>query len=461
MATVRRAHRRRRGRRPAPRPATVVLAGLLTTAAIVGFIWLAENSYNGLPFLSYRTVYASVPNIGHLIPHDPVDIAGVRVGQVLRTFTKDNRPVAELQLQGVGPLPTNSTVVVRADGLLGARYVQLTPGRAHTHHPNGATIFGGANSFYDGLPEWLNLFDGKTRSAIGYMLNSLGQGVEGNGQALNQAIHVGAPSGADFDIAADAILDRNGGRAASNFLPQLSSGASALDSARNDIVASFTPTARGVQPLERQPTPLRQGLQALATLEPATDDAFSTRNLYPLLGDVLALSRAAAPVLPIATRGLTAANRLLDVADGRAAGADHPSPLLSLHQVLDQVPDAVPATLDTLHSLKPDLAPLRQAFVGLVNPVSQLAIHGCDIQNFSTAVRSLVSYGSTPPGNWGPNAGFPLTVLAGPQEGANLANVPLSYPTEDYYPAPCAYSPGATMNYSSLLDIVSGLLPNQ
>ena len=78
-----------------------------------------------------------------------------------------------------------------------------------------------------------------------------------------------------------------------------------------------------------------------------------------------------------------------------------------------------------------------------------------------TAVRSLVSYGSTPPGNWGPNAGFPLTVLAGPQQGANLANVPLSYPTEDYYPAPCAYSPGATMSYSSLLDIVSGLLPNQ
>ena len=130
----------RRVRRTAPRPAIVVLAGLITTALIAGFIYEAENAYNGLPFLNYRTVYASLPNIGHLKQHDPVDIAGVRVGQVLKTSTSNNRALVELQLQGVGPLPVDSKAVVRANGLLGARYVELDPGKSHTMLPDGGTI---------------------------------------------------------------------------------------------------------------------------------------------------------------------------------------------------------------------------------------------------------------------------------------------------------------------------------
>src|ERR1700737_3086282 len=109
MATFRTSRRSRRSR--GPRPATVVLAGILTTVILGSFIWLAENADNGLPLLSYRTVYPSLPNIGHLKQHDPVDIAGVRVGQVLNTSTRNNRALVELQLRGVGPLPVDSKVM--------------------------------------------------------------------------------------------------------------------------------------------------------------------------------------------------------------------------------------------------------------------------------------------------------------------------------------------------------------
>jgi ABC-type transporter Mla subunit MlaD len=121
---------------------------------VVAFIWLAENAYNGLPFLSYRTLYVSVPNIGHLQRHDPVDIAGVRVGQVVSTATRNNQAVVKLQLQGVGPLPADSRVVVRALGLLGERYVELDPGSSRRTIPNNGTIVehNQSTSYYAGIP---------------------------------------------------------------------------------------------------------------------------------------------------------------------------------------------------------------------------------------------------------------------------------------------------------------------
>jgi ABC-type transporter Mla subunit MlaD len=130
----------------------VVITGLVVTAAILAFVYFAEQSYNGLPFISYRTLYASVPNIGHLQLHDPVQIAGVRVGQVLSTDTRNGRALVQLQLQGVGPLPVDTQVYVRANGLLGARDAEIVPGKRKQLLADGATISGGTNTYYQGVP---------------------------------------------------------------------------------------------------------------------------------------------------------------------------------------------------------------------------------------------------------------------------------------------------------------------
>jgi hypothetical protein len=128
--------------------------------------------------------------------------------------------------------------------------------------------------------------------------------------------------------------------------------------------------------------------------------------------------------------------------------------------VFDEVPTAVPATLSILAALRPDLAPLRQAFTSLVGPVIHLALHGCDIQNFSTALRSLVNFGTVPGGHWGPNVGFPVAIVASPQEGGTTSNSYPPYPVEnDAYPAPCEYSPGPTIPGSTLADTLLGWLP--
>jgi len=432
-----------RTRRTGPRPRSVVLAGLITTILIGGFVWLAENAYNGVPLLSYRTVYASLPDIGHLKQHDPVDIAGVRVGQVLNTSTRNNRALVELQLRSVGPLPSDTRAVVRAKGLLGERYVDLQVGTSKQMLADGATITEGSNTYTWGIPETLNLFDPATRTALGRMINGLGEGTLGRGTQLNQAIHVGPSSGANFDTAAYAILSRPG--AAANFLPATASGLGALNSARDNFTNMLRPEATSAHAFASQKTPVDQLLQFSAAW---TSDVAKLDTVQgPVFASIQRLGENADQILPQVPQALRAATQLL---------TDTPAALRQTKQVFDEVPKAVPSALGILSSLKPDLSPLQQAFTQLVDPVSTLAIHGCDIQNFATGVRSLVSWGNSPGGNWGPDVGFPVGFIAGPQEGGVLANVPVPFPEHGPYDAPCAYSPGITMTPQALLKMLSG-----
>ena len=74
--------RRRRRRRDHPRPTSVAIRGLIICgiAALIGFGLL--RLYNGVPGENYATYYVSTPQVGNLLIHDPVRIAGSRVGQV-------------------------------------------------------------------------------------------------------------------------------------------------------------------------------------------------------------------------------------------------------------------------------------------------------------------------------------------------------------------------------------------
>jgi virulence factor Mce-like protein len=443
--------RTRTVRRHGPRPAAVAISGLITLGLIAGFIWLAENSYNGLPFLNYRTVYASVPNIGHLEQHDPVDIAGVHVGQVLQTTTKNNRALVKLQLSGVGPLPSNSQVIVRADGLLGQRYIELDPGTSHTYLPNGATITetNPSATYYNGIPETLDIFNAKTRTALGEMIRGVGAGVEGRGQQLNQAITVGAPSGADFDDVASAILARP--TAAAAFLPDTNSGLSVLDANRTAITNTFDPAAKALQPLITERSQVDEGISRLTNFEQAgLDYGFFNRGRV-LLDAAVGLTHSLDPVLPKVPSALDSTTTLL---------RDTPVDLRKALTVVNQVPSTVPAALGILASLKPDLTPLKATLNALVNPVSSLAEHGCDISSFALGVQSLVSFGTDPAGPFGPDVGFPIGESISPSAAGDEINIGQQFPSETAYSPPCSFSPGATFNSATIGQLLSGVFPS-
>lgn len=438
-----RAGRRARGRR------TTVQAGigLVTAGIIITFGWIAEHAYNGIPFVNYQTVYVSIPDIGHLQQHDPVEIAGVRVGQVLDTSLQNNRAFVKLQLQGVGPLPVDTTAEVRADGLLGEREVQLIPGSDTRYLRDGATINSSTADYTWGVPETLSLFDPKTRTAIGEMLNGVGQGLIGRGEQLGQAIGTIPPSASDFDVTADAILARTG--AVDAFLPSTDAGVTALDSARDDIAGMLKPASQGLQPFVDERAATDQALSDAPSTLSAINADFG-QPAQETLSAANALADSLDHTLPAAPSGLRAATHLLLAA---------PDPLVKARLVLSQIPHAVPATLGILSALKPNLTPLHKAFVNLVDPVTQLAIHGCDLQAFATNTRSLVNFGALPGTNYGPAVGFPLGLIFNPGEmAANFINTG-RWAVEQPYPSePCEYTPGPTLPESTILQVLGGAL---
>lgn len=101
-----------------------VLTGL-TALAYLSFT-VGGLRYNGDTGLD---VYAVFDQVAGLKPKAPVDIAGVRVGQV-RSITLDEtfRAKVVLEIDSKLQIPIDSSAAIVTAGILGDRYVQLSPG---------------------------------------------------------------------------------------------------------------------------------------------------------------------------------------------------------------------------------------------------------------------------------------------------------------------------------------------
>lgn len=437
----------RRPRRRGPtRPGGALGAGIVVLALIIGVAYIAERSYNGLPFVDYKTYYASLPNIGHLQPHDEVRMSGVHVGQILETETDGGRARVKLQLEpGVGTIPADSRAVVRANGLLGSRYLQLELGRSDKPLPDGATITGGADSYRAGVPETLDLFDAETRGALGRMVRGIGDGLLGRGEGLNTAIPAIVVDEHYFRKAANDALSRPG--AVSRLLPSIDGAMTAFDAARPDFIAMLRPGARALKPFADRRAAFRAALdEAPATLV-AVQSGFGAGR--ELLGSVRALASAARGTLPEAPAALNAATRLLTVA---------PRPLRRTELVLDELPTAVPTTLRTLRSLQPNLKPLKEAFVNLTDPARSLGEHGCDLRAFSENWHGVFGVATpAPESNYGPLGEFRVTLVAGSQAIGPLASL-TTFEERGVYKKPCHHVPGPVYPIVDLPSLTPGSL---
>ncbi|HEY2775525.1 MAG TPA: outer membrane lipid asymmetry maintenance protein MlaD [Candidatus Binatia bacterium] len=100
---------------------------------LAGFVALAYLSFT-VGGLQYKgegglPVYALFDQIAGLKPKSPVEIAGVRVGQVSRISLDDQfRARVDLDLDKSLKIPVDSSAAIVTAGILGDRYIQLTPG---------------------------------------------------------------------------------------------------------------------------------------------------------------------------------------------------------------------------------------------------------------------------------------------------------------------------------------------
>lgn len=428
-----------RRRRDSGRPTAIVAVGIVTLIVVGVVMFVGLRAPGGLPLRHYRTVYVSFYDAGNLQPRNDVRINGVLVGQVLDLRAHNGRAVAELQLTpGTHALPADTGALLRARGLLGARYVELVPGHSSQKLDDGAMLVARPDALRSGVPETLDTFDAETRGALGTTLRALGTGLLGRGEQLNAAIHAGPRPATQFPELVNSVLARPD--AVRRLAPSLDAGMTTLDAARGDIATGLRPAAEALTPFAQHGRDLGNSIAlAPATLQSVREGLDAGDQLLNAAGT---LARAARAVLPSAPAGLRQASVLL---------RESHEPLARATLLLQAARPAVAPTLTLLHRLSPVLAPARDALTYLDPLVGTLGAYGCDVDNFAENWRSALGYGvdtpdggvQLPSGRIGPVQNFRILVIAGAQSLHDVPGTKDTLAVRDAYPRPCTDSPGS------------------
>lgn len=87
------------------------------------------------------TLYATFDQVADLKPRAPVDISGVKVGQVVAVALDENyRARVELDVDPKLQLPIDSSAAIVTSGLLGDRYIQIELGAEEEYLADGEEI---------------------------------------------------------------------------------------------------------------------------------------------------------------------------------------------------------------------------------------------------------------------------------------------------------------------------------
>ena len=86
------------------------------------------------------TVYAEFDDVGGLEAGDPVTIAGIKVGRVGSVALKDYVAVVVMSLDKDVGIQNDSVASIRTKGVMGGKYVQITPGGSDRMVRDGGVI---------------------------------------------------------------------------------------------------------------------------------------------------------------------------------------------------------------------------------------------------------------------------------------------------------------------------------
>lgn len=401
--------------------------GAATATVLAGVLYLATSLYDGIPLRDYGTLYVEAPRVGNLIGHDPVRIAGVRVGQVASiSATDDGRARIRVQLEPRTRLAADTTAAIRANGLLGARYLELLPGKAATPLAQDATIRVGEGAMTYGLPEALDVLDARTRANLGATLRELGKGTVGRGAQLNDGIDRAASAIVPFREVAQAILARDG--AVERLVPALDAVATRAAESRSDIARLLRFGARALEPLVARRDHLEDSLAALPSTLASTHRAM-TRGRR-LLVATRRLAVAAQRTLVRAPLGLRSTAALLQ--ESRV-------PLRHTADLLQTTRNTIPDLTRAIGKARPTVSRLRPTLDELVPMTAEIGPYGCDITNFGLVFRSVTGFGGYGRGPGGPPMQFRLQLVpATPAETIGTTDTTGQLRREGY-PAPCRF----------------------
>jgi phospholipid/cholesterol/gamma-HCH transport system substrate-binding protein len=112
-----------------------VLVGILC----LGYLALRLGKLEVMGSKGY-IVYADFSSVAGLKPGDPVEIAGVKVGRVEGVSLADDRARLSLRIDEGVKLPEDTIASVRSRGLIGDKFILLSPGASDKLLAQGGKI---------------------------------------------------------------------------------------------------------------------------------------------------------------------------------------------------------------------------------------------------------------------------------------------------------------------------------
>ncbi|WP_205698289.1 MlaD family protein [Conexibacter sp. SYSU D00693] len=295
-------------RRRSTLAANPVLVGAVTTLVVVTAVFLSWGANQGLPFVPSYEFRVVAPTGARLVVGNDVREGGERIGvvrdvEVVRTPRGSRAEVTLAIDAGAGPLPEDSTVLVRPRSALGLKHVDVVRGRARATLPAGATIPVDAGAVPPELDEFFSIFDEPTREDVRTNLTTGGPGFAGRGVDLNRTLAALPQLLGDLvpvmRTLSDPETDLRG------FVRELADAARVVRPVAEDLAGGFRSGAQVFEAVSRDPQALRETIaESPATLQ-AGIDSFGEQR--PLLRQLASISdelqgtareiRASAPTL--------------------------------------------------------------------------------------------------------------------------------------------------------------------
>jgi len=160
--------------------------GLFVLLGFAALLFLTTQlPANGLKFGAPKAGYnvtAAFDNIGDLKVGSPVTMSGVRMGDVaaIRSDPKSYKAVVTMRLDPkFNQIPDDSFASIQTQGLLGGKYIGLSPGGSDTYLKEGSEIVQTQSAIV--LESLINKFFANYASSKGGDTQSQGAGNQGNG----------------------------------------------------------------------------------------------------------------------------------------------------------------------------------------------------------------------------------------------------------------------------------------
>ena len=118
-----------------------VVVGLFILLGIfsLGYISIKLGKLEVLGSGGY-TLYAEFDQVGGIKSGASVELAGVEIGKVTSVSLDSYRAVVELTLNKSIKLQQDAIASVKTEGLIGEKYIQITPGSSEKILPDGGKI---------------------------------------------------------------------------------------------------------------------------------------------------------------------------------------------------------------------------------------------------------------------------------------------------------------------------------